>query len=146
MIFDIIQLLAGVYSLYYFSNLLIDNGSLLASRYNIPKIFIGLTLVAFGTSLPEFIVSMVALYNGELDIVPCVPHPMTSGNTITFFTQASGYGTTQIEARKDAMKTATESLMRQNNLLLVASGIKNKNSHMRSWVRLKENQTTITPG
>ena len=69
MIFDFIQLSVGVYSLYYFSNLLIDNASLLASRYNVSKAFIGLTLVAFGTSLPEFIVSMVAVYNGELDIV-----------------------------------------------------------------------------
>ena len=81
-------------------------------------------------------------FKGELTIIPCAPHPMTSGNTITFFTQASGFGDTQVEARKDAMKTATESLMRQNNLLLIASGVKNKNSHMRNWINLKENQTT----
>ena len=66
---DIIQLILGIYALYYSSNLLIDSGSLLAKKYNISKVVIGLTLIAFGTSLPEFIVSMFAAYNGQIDLV-----------------------------------------------------------------------------
>ena len=69
MTFDFIQLFLGIFALYYASSLLIDSGSLLASKYNIPKVVIGLTLIAFGTSLPEFIVSMVAIYNEKIDIV-----------------------------------------------------------------------------
>jgi len=48
---------------------LIDSAGLLAEKYNISKAIIGLTVVAFGTSLPEFIVSMAAIYNGEMNFV-----------------------------------------------------------------------------
>ena len=52
MTFDFIQLFLGILALYYASSLLIDSGSLLAAKYNISKVIIGLTLIAFGTSLP----------------------------------------------------------------------------------------------
>ena len=67
--FSVIQFLVGIFLLYHASNYLIDHGSLLAKKYNVSKIFIGMTLLAFGTSLPELIVSLVASYRGEIDLV-----------------------------------------------------------------------------
>ena len=67
--FDIISFFSGIVLLYYCSDLLIDNGSLLAKKYNVSKVIIGMSLVAFGTSLPEFIVSIIASYQGKIDLV-----------------------------------------------------------------------------
>lgn len=44
---------------------LTDGSVGLARRFGIPELVIGLTVVAFGTSLPEFIVSLVASINGS---------------------------------------------------------------------------------
>ena len=52
----------GSIMLYFGSDFLIDNASLLAKKINIPSIFIGVTIIAFGTSLPELVVSMKAAY------------------------------------------------------------------------------------
>lgn len=43
----------------------IDGTSNIAKYYNIPSVIIGLTLVAFGTSLPEAFVSVTASIDGE---------------------------------------------------------------------------------
>lgn len=43
----------------------IDGASNIAKYYNIPSVIIGLTLVAFGTSLPEAFVSVTASIDGE---------------------------------------------------------------------------------
>ena len=66
---DIISFLVGIVLLHYGSDLLVDNGSLLAKKYNISKLIIGMSLVAFGTSLPEFLVSMIAVFKGKIDLV-----------------------------------------------------------------------------
>jgi len=47
---------------------LVDGGSALAARFNIPTLVIGLTIVAFGTSMPEFVVNMFAAVGGNTDI------------------------------------------------------------------------------
>jgi len=49
-------LAAGFFPLIYGANLLVDNASSIAKRYNIPNIVIGLTIVAFGTSAPEWVI------------------------------------------------------------------------------------------
>ena len=66
---EIILFILGTILLYYGSNFLIDNSSVLARKYNISKAVIGMTLVALGTSLPEFVVSIIASYKGEIDLV-----------------------------------------------------------------------------
>ena len=68
-IFDIVNFSLGVVLLFYCSELLINNGSLLAKKYNIPKMIIGMSLIALGTSLPEFIVSLIASFQGKFDLV-----------------------------------------------------------------------------
>ena len=67
--FDIANFLIGTLLLYYSSNLLIDNGSLLAKKYNVSKMIIGMSLIALGTSLPEFLVSIFASFQGKIDLV-----------------------------------------------------------------------------
>ena len=42
--------------------------SSLARRFNVPELIIGLTIVAFGTSMPELIVSVVSAANGLIDL------------------------------------------------------------------------------
>jgi cation:H+ antiporter len=48
---------------------LVDGASALAKRWGVSSLLIGLTVVAFGTSMPEFVVSMIGALNGESSIV-----------------------------------------------------------------------------
>jgi len=64
----IIFLLGGIF-LYIGSELLIDNAIAIATKFNLSKIFIGSTIVALGTSLPEIVVSIIANINGNSNIV-----------------------------------------------------------------------------
>lgn len=50
------------------ADMLVDNSSLLAKKFNIPEIVIGLTIVAFGTSAPELAVNILASINGNTEI------------------------------------------------------------------------------
>ena len=59
----------GVSLLYVGSEALINNSKLLASKFNIPPIIIGVTIVALGTSLPEFVVSMNAAMKNQSELL-----------------------------------------------------------------------------
>ena len=61
--------LIGCFLLFYGSDLLINNSIVLALRLNLSKLFIGSTIVALGTSLPEILVSIVANINDNSNIV-----------------------------------------------------------------------------
>lgn len=50
------------------AGMLVDGSSSLARRFNVPSLVIGLTIVAFGTSAPEFIVNLTASFQGNTDI------------------------------------------------------------------------------
>ena len=47
------------------SNLLIDSATSIARRFNVPESVIGITIVAFGTSLPEFTTAIASLIKGH---------------------------------------------------------------------------------
>ena len=66
---DYILFLLGAVFIFIGSNLLIDNSKLIAISLGVSPFVIGLTLIAFGTSLPELIVSTMASFSGEGDIV-----------------------------------------------------------------------------
>jgi len=68
MIIHVLLFIVGVALLSKGSDVLIDNASLLGLRINISPIIIGITIVAFGTSLPELVVSLQAVFtkSGEL--------------------------------------------------------------------------------
>jgi cation:H+ antiporter len=65
---DILTLLAGLVAAVYGAQFLVDGGSAIARRYNIPTIVIGSTIVAFGTSMPEFTVNINSAINGNADL------------------------------------------------------------------------------
>ena len=48
----------GAFALIGFCNLFIDNATLIARKFKIPSLIIGLTIVAMGTSIPELAVSI----------------------------------------------------------------------------------------
>ncbi|MEX1193360.1 MAG: calcium/sodium antiporter [Brumimicrobium sp.] len=61
-------LLLGLVGLYFGANWLIDGAKALAERGGLSKHVIGITVVAFGTSVPELVTSCVAAYKKETDI------------------------------------------------------------------------------
>ena len=63
----LIFIIGGTF-LYFGSELLIDNSINIANKFNLSKIFIGSTIVALGTSLPEIVVSIFANLNGSTNI------------------------------------------------------------------------------
>jgi len=60
-------LLIGFYTLIKSADVVIDSASSIAKQAGISTIVIGLTLVAFGTSLPELVVSFIASLKAFLD-------------------------------------------------------------------------------
>jgi cation:H+ antiporter len=58
----------GFVLLIFGANGLVDGASSLAKRFNISDLIIGLTIVAFGTSTPELVVSVQAATSGSTDI------------------------------------------------------------------------------
>ena len=66
---ELIQFLVGGLLLFFGAEYLIDSSKNIAENFAIPKIVVGITLVAFGTSLPELIVSILATLRGESGIV-----------------------------------------------------------------------------
>jgi len=65
---DVLQLVAGLVLLVSGADLLIKGASSIAKRFNVSEAVTGLTVVAFGTSLPELIVSVTATLKGSSNI------------------------------------------------------------------------------
>ncbi|MGL4998788.1 MAG: calcium/sodium antiporter [Cetobacterium sp.] len=61
----VLILFLGVIFLVFGANFLVDGASVIAKRFNIPNIVIGLTIVAFGTSAPELVVNVISALNGK---------------------------------------------------------------------------------
>ncbi len=67
MVLPIVLLLVGFAILIKGADFLVNGASSLAKKFNISNLAIGLTVVAFGTSMPELIVSLIAALNGKAD-------------------------------------------------------------------------------
>jgi cation:H+ antiporter len=65
---DILLLLLGIGLAVSGAHFLVDGGSAIAKRFNIPSMVIGSTVVAFGTSMPEFTVNINSALNGNTDL------------------------------------------------------------------------------
>jgi cation:H+ antiporter len=61
-------IIVGCAALIKGADFLVDGASALAKKYGVSDIVIGLTVVAFGTSMPEFVVNMVAVGQGSTEI------------------------------------------------------------------------------
>lgn len=69
MIINILLLILGFMLLIKGADIFVDGASSTAQNFKVSKVLIGLTIVAFGTSAPEFAVSMNALANKSTDMV-----------------------------------------------------------------------------
>lgn len=68
MIYTVLMLIVGFVFLIFGGEFLVDGSSALAKRFRISQLVIGLTIVAFGTSAPELIVSILANLNDSSGI------------------------------------------------------------------------------
>lgn len=68
MFVDVLMIVAGIVILFFGGEWLVRGASLLATRFGIPPIVIGVTIVAIGTSTPELVVSVKAALDGANDI------------------------------------------------------------------------------
>ena len=55
-------------ALIYGSDLIINSSKYIALKFNISKLIIGITIIAFGTSLPELIVGIISSIDNQGDI------------------------------------------------------------------------------
>ena len=69
LIIDVIQFLVSMMLIYFSADLIIKYGKIIAVSLGVSEYLIGLTLIAFGTSFPEFIVSVNASILDESSIV-----------------------------------------------------------------------------
>ncbi|MDP2684821.1 MAG: calcium/sodium antiporter [bacterium] len=65
MFIDILFFIIGIALLYFGAEILVKNSSWLAKSIGISPLIVGLTIVAFGTSAPELLVSTVASVQGD---------------------------------------------------------------------------------
>ena len=64
---SIIFIFGGIISLIYGSDLFVESAINIANQLNIPEAIIGVSLVAFGTSLPELVVGILSAIRRKVD-------------------------------------------------------------------------------
>lgn len=74
MFISIVLLLAGLVALYFGAEWLVRGGASLAINMGVTPLLVGLTVVAYGTSTPELVVSTMAAVQGQ--------GPMAIGNAV----------------------------------------------------------------
>jgi cation:H+ antiporter len=65
---DYLLFVAGFFLVIYGANFLVDGAASIAKKFKISNLVIGLTVVAFGTSAPELVVTVLASVSGNNDI------------------------------------------------------------------------------
>ena len=68
MLTDILLLIAGLLLIIFGADWLVDGASAIARKLKISEFVIGLTIVGFGTSCPELVVSVTGALKGISDI------------------------------------------------------------------------------
>lgn len=64
----LIYIVGGIIAIVIGGDLVVDSASAIAAAFGLSQTLIGLTIVAFGTSLPELVTSLVAAKKGETDM------------------------------------------------------------------------------
>ena len=65
---SIIYMIAGLAAVIFGGDLVVDKACIIATNFGVSQNFIGLTIVAMGTSLPELVTSIVAARKNEVDM------------------------------------------------------------------------------
>lgn len=68
MLLDILLFVVGIALIVAGANFLTDGAAALARRFGLSPLMVGLTIVAFGTSAPELVVSLTSALGGNSDI------------------------------------------------------------------------------
>ena len=68
MIIDVLLIIVGVAMVLFGADRLTEGASELARRMHMSELVIGLTVVAFGTSMPEFVISLTSALKGSTDL------------------------------------------------------------------------------
>ena len=68
MILTGILFVLGILALIKGANWLVDGASSIAGKFGVPPLIIGLTIVAFGTSMPELFVNVLSAISGATDV------------------------------------------------------------------------------
>lgn len=68
LLLSILQLAAGALLLWFGAGWIVDSAAAIARKLHISELVIGLTIVAMGTSAPEFLVTLTAALKGMSDI------------------------------------------------------------------------------
>ncbi|MBU1248454.1 MAG: calcium/sodium antiporter [Proteobacteria bacterium] len=68
MLIDILFIALAVVLLWFGANWIVDSASAIARKFKVSELVIGLTIVAMGTSAPEFLVTITAAFKGLEDI------------------------------------------------------------------------------
>nr|WP_280276046.1 sodium:calcium antiporter [Nocardia wallacei] len=66
---EIVRTAAGLAGVLFAAQLLVTNAAAIATRFGVPQLIIGATLVALGTSVPELVAAMQAQRRGETDLL-----------------------------------------------------------------------------
>lgn len=66
--FSVIYVIGGLAAIVFGGDLVVDNAKIIAASLGMSETLIGLTVVAFGTSLPELVTSIIAAKKGESGI------------------------------------------------------------------------------
>ena len=67
-VFDIIIIVATILALWKGAEMIVEASAHIADRFGISQLVIGLTIVSFGTSAPEFAVTLISALNGQPNI------------------------------------------------------------------------------
>ena len=62
------MIVLGLFAIVMGGNYVVDNACIIAENFGMSEHFIGLTIIAIGTSLPELVTSVIAARKGESDI------------------------------------------------------------------------------
>lgn len=68
MLWVVVKLILGLLLILAGANYLVDGSSSIARKYGISEFVVGLTIVGFGTSAPEMVVSFISAIQGNSDI------------------------------------------------------------------------------
>ena len=68
MFLNVVIIIASIVALAYGATFIVDSAARMARRFGVSELIIGLTIVAVGTSAPEFAVTISAAVSGQADI------------------------------------------------------------------------------
>lgn len=88
---SIIYMIAGLAAVIFGGDLVVDKACIIATNFGVSQNFIGLTIVAIGTSLPELVTSIVAtkkeiavLHSEMLSALTCLTSCLSLGSQPSF--------------------------------------------------------------